>query len=134
MLRLRKAPQVGQAPLEKEPQSSHAEGPLQERFVLLSFAQPGLHPVVTALQGYTSRLRRVSVCCRQDVQEQALVAWVNSKFPAQPESQAEPQLQAQLRRQLQRVYAIGAQYLTIIANVEERLRKGRLSLQDEVLS
>lgn len=60
------------------------------------------------------------------------MAWVNSKFSDQPESQAQPQLQAQLRSQLQRTYTIGRQYLTIMANVEERLRKGRLSLQDEV--
>lgn len=134
MLRLKKTPRVGPVTFEKEPQPRQVAGPLQERSVSLSFAQPGLRPVVTALRGYASRPRGVSDCCRQNAQEQALVAWVNSNFPEQPDSEAQPQLQAQLRSQLQRVSVIGAQYLTIMANVEERLRKGRLSLQDEVIA
>ena len=60
------------------------------------------------------------------------MSWVNSKFPEQPESQAQSQLQAQLCSKLQRIYAISAQYLSLMASIEERLRKGRLSLQDEV--
>ncbi|KAK9844436.1 hypothetical protein WJX74_002496 [Apatococcus lobatus] len=68
---------------------------------------------------------------RQNVQEQALIAWVNSKYPEQPDLQAHPQLQGLLRSRLQRTRALGAQYLTLMATIEERLRKGRLSLQDE---
>ena len=62
------------------------------------------------------------------------MGWVNSKFPEQPESQAESQLQAQLCSKLQRIHAVSAQYLTLMATIEERLRKGRLNLQDEVIA
>ncbi len=71
------------------------------------------------------------------MQEQALVAWANSKLPSPSDgletSGPSSQLQTQLQTRLRHMFSSSKPLASALAAVEERLRRGRLSLQDEVL-